>query len=193
MCNILARRYRLDGMIDKAITVAQEAIDIGHKLRDPFIVTINRVGLGNALREKGDFEAALQSYNTCSREAQALGRRETEGLASRLAAGTLVQMAEAGAPYQRPQRFCDAEMFATHSIGLLRGSIADNQVPDALETRGDARLGLGRSVEAQSDYAEAVRLFAERDEDGAPRLTRRLVSMIDVTKPRESMKTLLAA
>ena len=60
MCNILARRYRLDGLLDNAVTVAQEAIDIGGRLGDPYVVALNRIGLGNALRAKGDLRAALE-------------------------------------------------------------------------------------------------------------------------------------
>ena len=60
MCNILARRYRLDGLLDNAVTVAQEAIDIGGRLGDPYVVALNRIGLGNALRAKGDLRVALE-------------------------------------------------------------------------------------------------------------------------------------
>jgi tetratricopeptide (TPR) repeat protein len=70
MCNILARRYRLDGLLDKAVAVAQEAIDIGGRLGDPYVTALNRIGLGNALRQKGELAAALASFKECGREAQ---------------------------------------------------------------------------------------------------------------------------
>jgi hypothetical protein len=91
MCNILARRYRLDGLLDNAVTVAQEAIDIGGRLGDPYVVALNRIGLGNALRAKGDLRAALESFKECGREAQLIKRNEIDGLASRLASEVLMQ------------------------------------------------------------------------------------------------------
>lgn len=110
MCNILTRRYRIDGRIDDAIAAAKEAIEIGGKLSEPYVVALNRIGLGNALRQKGDLAAALESFKQCGREAQAIKRNEMDGLASRLTADVLVQMADAAAPYQRPQLFSEAEI-----------------------------------------------------------------------------------
>ena len=73
MCNILTRRYRIDGRLEEAVTAAQEAIEIGHKLKDPYLVALNRIGLGNALREKGDLEGALK----CCRKAAKRPRKST--------------------------------------------------------------------------------------------------------------------
>ena len=178
ICNILTRRYRIDGLLDKSIAAAREAIEIGRKLGDAHLATLNQIGLGNALVDKGDLSSGLEVFKQCSREAQTLKRKETEGLACRRAADVLVKM---------------AENFATFAAGLLRDSIAQSQVAEALEARGDAREGLGRIDDAKADYAQAARLFSELKDESAIRLIRHLAINIDVDRPKESIETLMAA
>ena len=76
--------------------------------------------------------------------AQEIHRREIDGLASRLAASVLLEQANSAAPYQRAELYTEAEIFATYVIGLLSGSIAQYQVAEALDCRGDARMKLGQ-------------------------------------------------
>jgi tetratricopeptide (TPR) repeat protein len=193
MCNMLARRYRLDGLVDKAVAAAQEAIEIGTELGDPHLVALNRVALGNGLRAKKDLPAALEAFRQAGREAQQLKRKELDGLASRLAAEVLVQMAEDVAPYERPRLLGEADIFASHAIGMLRDSIAEYQAAEALDTRADARIGLGRVAEAKEDYASAARAFAALDHGRAAYILRHLVANTDFDHPRDSMRVLLAA
>jgi hypothetical protein len=193
MCNILARRHRIDGRLDDAIAVAREAIEIGGKLGDPYVVALNRIGLGNALREKGDLERALESFRQSGKEAQAINRKEIDGLASRLAASVLLEQADAAAPYQRPKLYGEAEVFATYVIALLRGSIAQYHAAEAFDIRGDARLGVGRKGEALLDYAAAVKMFLELGEDRALAILRFLAANVDADDPIETMKIMLAA
>ncbi|MEH2480560.1 tetratricopeptide (TPR) repeat protein [Nitrobacteraceae bacterium AZCC 2146] len=193
MCNILARRYRLNNRLDDAIEAAQEAISLGGQLNDPYVIALNRIGLGNALREKGDLSGALEQFQECGKEAQSIDRKEIDGLASRLASSVLVQQAEEGAPYLRPKLYGEAEAFATHVIGLLRGSIAEVQVAEAFDSRGDARLGLGRKTEALADYAESSKLFFGFDEDRALRLLHFLARNCDIDQPLETMNVMLSA
>jgi tetratricopeptide (TPR) repeat protein len=192
MCNILTRRYRIDGLLDRAVAAAREAIEIGGKLGDPYVVALNRIGLGNALREKGELTGALEAFKQCGREAQVLKRNEMDGLASRLAAEVLVQMASAAAPYQRPALFGEAEAFATHVIGLLSESIVRDQVALALDARADARMGLGRKEEAFLDYAAAAKAFTELGEDQAVPIIRRLAANLEYARERsiETMRVL---
>jgi tetratricopeptide (TPR) repeat protein len=193
MCNILARRYRLDGLLDDAVSVAQEAIDIGGRLGDPYVVALNRIGLGNALRAKGDLRAALESFKECGREAQLIKRNEMDGLASRLASEVLVQMTGDAAPYQRPALYSEAEVFASHVIGLLGESIVQDEVAEALDTRGDARIGLGKKAEALSDYAASAKLFTKLNDDRAVPVVRHLAVNLDYTGDAaiETMRVLL--
>ncbi|WP_159008527.1 DUF4062 domain-containing protein [Bradyrhizobium sp. S69] len=193
MCNILARRYRLDGRLGEAAAAAQEAIDIGKELADPYVTALNRIGLGNALREKGDLNGALEAFRECGKEAQSIDRKEIDGLASRLAASVLVEQAEEGAPYLRPKLYREAEIFATHVIGLLRGSIAEVQVAEAFDSRGDARLGLGRKAEALADFAESTKLFFAFDERRALHLLHFLARNCNIDQPLEAMSTMLNA
>lgn len=193
ICNILARRYRTDGLIDDSIAAATEAMELGEKLGDQNLVSLNRIGLGNALREKPDLEGALEAFKTCSREAHALNRKDTEALACRLAADVLVQMAHEATPYLRPKLFSDAENFATYATGLLRDSIARVHWAEALDTRGDALSGLGRQSEANQDYAQAARLFGEFSPDRSVSIIRNLALNIDDNKPIESFALLSSA
>ncbi len=193
MCNILARRYRLDGRLDDAIAVAREAIQIGERIAEPYVVALNRIGLGNALREKGELDEALEEFKRCGKEAQAINRKEIDGLASRLAARVLLDKVETSAPYLHPQLYGQAEAFATYVIGLLSGSIAEMQAAQAYDCRGDARWGLGRKSEGRSDWAAAVRLLLELDEDQALSLLNNLARNIDIKdSPIESMQVMLA-
>jgi tetratricopeptide (TPR) repeat protein len=193
MCNILARRYRLGNRLDEAIAAATEAIELGKQLKDPYVISLNRIGLGNALREKGELDKALAQFQECGKEAQAIDRKEIDGLASRLAASTLIQQAEAVAPTFQPKLYTEAEAFASHVIGLLRGSIAEHQVAEAFDSRGDARMGLGRKSEALFDYAESVKLFFAFDEDRALRLLHFLSRNCDTNEPFETIKVMLGA
>ena len=181
-------------LIDNAVAVAQEAIEIGETLGDPYVIALNRIGLGNALREKGDLAAALASFKECGREAQDIKRNEMDGLASRLAAEVLVQLANAAAPYRRPPLLNEAEIFATHVIGLLSESIARDQVAEALDTRAGARMGLGRKTEAVSDYAAAAKLFTELGEDRAVPIVRQLAVNLAYGRDSsiETMRVLLS-
>lgn len=193
MCNILARRYRLDKRLDDAVSAATEAIDIGKRLNDPYITALNRIGLGNALRQKGDLKGALDSFRECGKEAQSIDRKEIDGLASRLVASVLVDLAEDSAPYLRPQLYSEAEQFATYVIGLLKGSIAEVQVAEAFDCRGDARFGLGRKTEAFADFAEAAKIFFRLDENRSLDILQTLSRNLDINDPMLVMKTLLSA
>lgn len=187
MCNMLTRRYRRDSQLDLAIATAREAIEIATKLEDRYLAALNRIGLGNALRQSGNLQGAIDAFKEASREASSIKNISTDGLATRLLADTLVQMAEEGAPLYRSKLYGEAEQFATYSIGLLRDSIADDHHASALESRGDARCGLGRKDEGFDDFAEAARLFASYSPDDARRLIRNLVANIDLERPDKSL------
>jgi tetratricopeptide (TPR) repeat protein len=193
ICNILARRYRYDGRLDDAVAAAQEAIDIGRNLGDPYLVALNRVALGNALDQKDDLSGALECFKESSREARAIKRPEMETLASRRAADVLVQMADKAAPLYRAKLYGEAESFATYALGLARGSIAEHDAGIALETRADARGGLERKAEADADYAAAARIFSPTHEDDAARIIRHMVANIDLNRPKETIESLMAA
>lgn len=193
MCNILTRRYRLDERLDDAIAVAREAIEIGRKIGDPYVVALNRIGLGNALREKGELDAAFEEFQQSGKEAQAITRTEIDGLASRLASSVLLKKAEDTASYLRPQLYNQAEIFATYVIGLLSGSIAEMQVAQAYDCRGDARWGLGQRTEARLDWASAARMFLELDSDDALSEVNMLSRNLDLERyPIESMRAMLS-
>lgn len=193
MCNILARRYRIDGRLDDAVGVAREAIEIGRKIGDPYVVALNRIGLGNALREKGELDAALEEFQRSGREAQAINRTEIDGLASRLASSVLLDKVEHTAPYQHPELYSQAEAFATYVIGLLSGSIAEMQAAQAYDCRGDARWGLGRKGEARFDWAAAARLFLQLDPDNALNQLNTLARNLDLEEhPVEAMRVMLS-
>lgn len=193
MCNILARRYRLDGRLEDAVAVAREAIEIGEKIGDPYVVALNRIGLGNALREKGDLDAALEEYQRCGKEARAISRTEIDGLASRLASSVLLEKVEHVALYLRPQLHNQAETLATYVIELLSGSIAEMQVALAYDCRGDARWGLGRKNEARFDWAASARVYLKLDPDDALNQLNSLARNLDLEKrPIETMQVMLS-
>jgi len=192
MCNILTRRYRLDGRLDEAVAAAQEAIEIGGKIGDPYVVALNRIGLGNALKKKGELDAALEEFRQSGKEAQKIGRTEIDGLASRLASSVLLEKIENTAPYLHPELYNEAEAFATYVIGLLSGSIAEMQAALAYDCRADARWGLGRKSEARLDWAIAAQMLLQLDPEDALDHLNELARNLDIEgQPIEAMEAML--
>jgi len=183
ICNMQARRYRLDGLVDDALAAASEAIAIGEELGEKNLIALNRIGQGNAQRDKGLLKEALETYKKASVENQAIKRPDSEALACRLAAGVLVDLAEEAVPYQRPGMFAEAENFCTYAIGLLRDSISKINLAEAFDTRGNARLGLGRKNEAFADFAASAKEFASVDGERAAFAIRELLLNIDLSDP----------
>lgn len=192
ICNMLARRYRLDGLPDESLAVASEAVSLGEELGDKILVALNRIGVGNAQRDKGLLKVALETYKKASAENQVLKRKDSEALACRLAADTLVKLAQAAAPYQRPRMYSEAEIFSTHAIGLLHESISKLNLAEAFDTRGNARMGLGKKEEAFADFAASAKEFASVEAERSAYAIRELLLNIDLGNPSAVTKLVAA-
>lgn len=161
-CNILNRRYRREGRLDEAEALAREAMAIGEKLGDRYLVAINLVCLGNTFRDRKDSAEAIPFYVEASREAAAISRPDIDGRASRLAAAAHNDLAREGIePTENAMR---AELFARHSIGVLAESVATYDLADAWDELGTALAVLNRHEEARQANARGVHLFAASGE-----------------------------
>ncbi len=146
LCNYLTRHYRESGDTVRAAEFAHEAIQIGEQLDDLHVIAINRVTLGNVLRDKGELDKALIEYHASDSAAVAGGLRDAESAANELIASVHNQREEYG----------DALHHAQHAVTLAR-LVGDHiLIARAEEERAVALTGQRDHAEAISAYTAAV-------------------------------------
>lgn len=188
LCNLEVPRLRIEKRFDEAETLAREAIGIGEKLGDGYLVAINQISLGNVLRDAGDLDGARTAYAEGARLGQSVGRPDIEGRSSRLLAAVDNQAAEAVEGEERRTLAARAERNAAHAVGLLAESFAWVEQAFALEERGDAHRLQGHLRNAMSDYALAIRGYVRGDDVAeAERLLRYFVPFIAKEKYPETL------
>jgi tetratricopeptide (TPR) repeat protein len=144
LCNVLTRHYREQGNPTRAAEFALEAVEIGERLGDQRVVAINRMNLGNARRDQGALDQALEAYRTADQAAVAGGVREVEAAANELIASVLNQRNEYGLALQH----------ALHASTVAH-AIADN----VLIARSEEERAI--ALEGQRDVKAAVEAYGE--------------------------------
>jgi tetratricopeptide (TPR) repeat protein len=119
--------------------------------------------LGNAWRDAGRFEGALEQYHLAGAKASNIGERELEASASRLSSSVYLQLDKRETALQ----------FASYSVGLLRGTAVVSGLVECLEQLGDAYDRPGGSREAANAYIEAALLTKQRGTEDEWRLAGR--------------------
>lgn len=146
LCNYLTRHYRKSGDSARAAEFAHEAIRIGEQLGDLHVIAINRVTLGNVLRDQGELDKALIEYHASDSAAVASGLRDDESAANELIASVHNQRGE----------YSDALHHAQHAVSLAR-LVGDHiLIARAEEERALALTGQRDHAEAISAYTSAV-------------------------------------
>ena len=78
LCNLLTKQARRDNDVEGAKGYAREAIQIGRDLGDLNIVGINLMNLGNAFRQEGNLDEALEQYEASDKIARECGFVQAE-------------------------------------------------------------------------------------------------------------------
>jgi tetratricopeptide (TPR) repeat protein len=143
ICNLMARRYRLLDQPELAEEFAREAVTIGERLGNKRVVAMNRINLGNTLRDQGQLERALVEYRLADRTAAEAGLRRQEAAANEVIASVLNEQ----------DKYDLALIHARHSVAVAR------DVNDAVvEARASEECGI--ALEAENKIEEAAAAYA---------------------------------
>jgi hypothetical protein len=122
-CNVLARKARENNDVAASKAYANEAIEIGHSLGDVSVICINQAILGNAFKQEGNFDGALEQYRLADKTAQEAGLTQLEGWIQRLIASVLNRKGDGNLAIHH----------ARYAIGLLKDRSSWRTEADAYE------------------------------------------------------------
>lgn len=160
-CNIMIRKCRRSQEYARAEKYGREAIAIGEKLGDLRLATLNRICLGNVYRDNEDYDNAFKEYFLAAKDSQQIGDRSLEASTSNLIASVHNRMGNADLAIQ----------YATHAIGLVRGTLATTELSDSYVALAHGYLCANREIDAAKAYIDAaVALKDAREEDELFRL-----------------------
>ena len=134
VCNILTRRYRESGELDRAAEHALEAISIGETLSEYSVICVNRINLGNVYRDAEKIERAIEQYELAEKAALEGDDTEGEAWANELIASVLNEKGEYGLAEHRA-RHAWAISFGIEHRTL--GARAQEELAVALAGQGD--------------------------------------------------------
>lgn len=151
VCNLMTRRFRQSGELEKAKQTAQEAIGIAEAFGDLHLAGTNRVNLGNVYTQAKDYNAAIAEYNSAGKIGHETGDRHLEAQASRLAAGAHIKRGNLSLAVQH----------ALHAVALLRDTAATEEHAAALEQLGECYDATNRRGDAITAYAKAAAVLRD--------------------------------
>ena len=146
LCNVMSRSLRRRGDPKGAQSLAEEAVDIGKRLGDPFVVATNSINAGNCLRDQGLLAEALTAYESAGKEAQRIQARSIDASAAWHAADIL----------NRQGQFDRAIQYADYTIGLTAGTAYEDELSNGYEEKGYALRCLQNRTEAARQYLKAA-------------------------------------
>jgi len=147
--NLMVRRLRREKNFSAAKRYAEEAIGIGNELGELHLVALNRINLGNVLRDEGNSGEALREYETASALANKLGELGTEASAERLISGIHPSLKEMDLALQH----------GSYAVAVLEGSAASSEAAECLEQLGDVQKQLRRDAEANENFLKAASIY----------------------------------
>jgi len=154
-CNLRTRQCRLAGELEQAFAYASEAIEIAKKLGDTRLVALNRINLGNVLRDQELPKEAVKEYLAACKVGADAGDRHLEVMASRLASAAFLDGGD-------PQAALSSAQYA---VARVDGTAAVEASIDALEQLGDVQTELRDQQAAAEAYGQA---FAKLQSIGTP-------------------------
>jgi len=146
LCNVMCRSMRRRGDPKGAQALAEEAVEIGKRLGDPFVTSTNSINVGNCLRDQNLLDEALAAYDSAGREAQKIQARSIDASAAWHAADIL----------NRQELFARALQYAEYAIGLTTGTSFNEDLSHGHGEKAYALHGLDRKSEAASEYLKAA-------------------------------------
>ena len=152
VCNILTRRYRESGELDRAEEHALEAISIGETLLEYSVIGVNRINLGNVYRDAGKIESAIEQYELAEKAALEGGDPEGEAWANELIASVL----------NEKRKYDLAEHRARHACAISDGIEHQTLVARAQEELALALAGQGDVEGAMGAYGAACKAASAR-------------------------------
>ena len=166
VCNILTRRYRESGELDRAAEHALEAISIGETLSEYSVICVNRNNLGNVYRDAGKIERAIEQYELAERAALEGGDAEGEASANELIASVLNEKRDYGLAEHRARHACAVSFRIEHQTLVAR---AQEELAVALAGQGDvegAMEAYGAACKAASEGVGGYGFFVSLVCDG---------------------------
>ena len=149
LCNLMTvkfrKKYTKKGY-EIAEEYAQEAINIGKELDDPYLISNNLINLGNVYFDKEEYEKAIESYNKAAEIAQNIQRKDIEASAS-------VQLATV---YNVQGEYVLAKNYALHGAALAASVLGRIERGQALNQYAKACQRLGENTEACEKSLEAA-------------------------------------
>ncbi len=145
-CNLMVRKCRRSEEYSRAEKYGKEAIAIGEKLGDIQLVALNRICLGNVYRDEQEYDKAFSEYYQTAKDAQKAGDRSLEASTSNLIAGIHNRMGKTDLAIQ----------YATHAIGLVRGTLATTELSNSCEELAHSYLAANRDADAAKAYIDAA-------------------------------------
>lgn len=156
LCNVMCRSMRRRGDPKGAQKLAEEAVEIGERLGDPFLTSTNSINVGNCLRDQNLLDEALAAYESAGREGQKIQARSIDASAAWHAADIL----------NRQELFSRALQYADYAIGLTSGTSFNEDLSHGHGEKAYALDGLNRKSEAASEYlraAMAITVLSDRE------------------------------
>jgi tetratricopeptide (TPR) repeat protein len=147
--NLMVRRLRREKSFSAAKRYAEEAIEIGNDLGEMHLVAINRINLGNVLRDEGNYREALREYEAASALANKLGELGVEASAERLISDIHLSLKEMDLALQH----------GSYAVAVLEGSAACSEAAECLEQLGDVEKQLRRDIEAKENFLKAASIY----------------------------------
>lgn len=154
--NLMVRRLRREKSFAAAKRYAHEAIQIGNELGELHLVALNRINLGNVLRDEGKPLDALTEYQETSKLAHELSEIGTEASAERLISDIHLTQKKTGLALQHAQ----------YAVAILQDSAASSEGAECFEQLGDVLKELGRDEEAAEKYLKAAALYGSVNDPG---------------------------
>jgi tetratricopeptide (TPR) repeat protein len=146
LCNYMVRTLRRKKQFPEALSYGREAVQIGEELGDLNLAGINRLNVGNVLRDTGELDAAIKEYAAAGDLGRRSDDKSLEASAARLTAGI----------YRTQGNNRLALEYAKVAVALVEGSIASTELADALEEVGDSHNSARSWDEAAESYAKAA-------------------------------------
>jgi tetratricopeptide (TPR) repeat protein len=123
LCNVLARKARENNDVAASKAYAKEAIEIGRALGDVSVICINQGVLGNAFKQEGDLDGALEHYRLADKTAREAGLTHLEGWIQWLIASVLNRKGDGNLAIHH----------ARYAIGLVKDGVSWRTEAEAYE------------------------------------------------------------